>query len=39
VWVTYPGALRKRLKKKGSLSRERMERIARRLDLSLPRAH
>ena len=38
VWVMYPGALRKRLKKKGSLSREKMERIARRLDLSLPRA-
>jgi hypothetical protein len=38
VWVTYPGALRKRLKKKGSLSREKMERMARRLDLSLPRA-
>lgn len=38
VWVMYPGALRKRLKKKGPLSREEMERIARRLDLSLPRA-
>jgi len=38
VWVMYPGALRKRLKKKGSLSREKMERMARRLDLSLPRA-
>jgi hypothetical protein len=38
VWVLYPSALRKRLKKKGTLSRETMERIARRLDLSLPRA-
>jgi hypothetical protein len=38
VWVLYPGALRKRLRKKGPLSREAMERIARRLDLSLPRA-
>jgi hypothetical protein len=38
VWVLYPGALRKRLKKNGSLSREAMERIARRLDLSLPPA-
>jgi hypothetical protein len=38
VWVLYPGALRKRLKKDGSLSREVMERIARRLDLSLPHA-
>jgi hypothetical protein len=38
VWIAYPGALRKSLKKNGSLSRERMERIARRLDLSLPRA-
>jgi hypothetical protein len=38
VWVMYSGALRKRLKKKGSLSRQKMERIARRLDLSLPRA-
>ena len=34
----YPGALKKRLKKRGSLSRETMERIARRLDLSLPPA-
>jgi hypothetical protein len=38
VWVMYPGALRKRLKKSGPLTRERMERVARRLDLSLPRA-
>jgi len=38
VWVMYPGALRKRLKKQGSLSREKIERITRRLDLSLPRA-
>jgi len=38
VWVLYAGALRKRLKKPGSLSREAMQRIAQRLDLSLPRA-
>lgn len=38
VWVLYPGALRKRLKKTGAVSREVMERIARRLDLSLPSA-
>jgi hypothetical protein len=38
VWVLYPGALRKRLKKDGPLSREIMERIARRLTLSLPSA-
>jgi nuclease-like protein len=38
VWVLYPGALRKRLKKTGTLSREAMGRIARRLDLSLPPA-
>jgi hypothetical protein len=38
VWVLYPAALRKRLKKKGALSRGTMERIARRLDLSLPPA-
>jgi hypothetical protein len=38
VWVMYPGALKKRLRKSGSLSRESMERVARRLDLSLPRA-
>jgi hypothetical protein len=38
VWVMYPGALRKRLKKSGSLTREVMEKIARRLDMSLPRA-
>jgi hypothetical protein len=38
VWVMYPGALRKRLKKRGAVSRDKMERIARRLDLSLPRA-
>jgi hypothetical protein len=36
VWVLYPGAVRKRLKKTGPLTREAMERIARRLDLSLP---
>lgn len=38
VWVMYPGALRKRLKKKGAVSREKMQRIARRLELSLPPA-
>jgi len=38
VWVMYPGALRKRLKKSGPLTRERMEQVARRLDLSLPHA-
>ena len=38
VWVLYPGALKKRLRKSGKLSRETMERIARRLDLSLPSA-
>lgn len=38
VWVMYPGALKKQLRKKGSLTRETMERIARRLELSLPPA-
>jgi len=38
VWVMYPGALKKRLRKRGPLSRETMERIARRLSLSLPPA-
>jgi hypothetical protein len=38
VWVLYPGALRKRLKKNGPLSREQRVRLARRLDLSLPLA-
>jgi hypothetical protein len=38
VWATYPGALRKQLKKTGPIARETMERIARRLDLSLPPA-
>jgi hypothetical protein len=38
VWVMYPGALKKRLRKNGPLSRETMERLARRLDLSLPPA-
>ena len=38
VWVFHPCALRKRLKKKGPLSREAMNRIAHRLDLSLPPA-
>jgi hypothetical protein len=38
VWIAYPRALKKNLKKSGPLSREKMERIARRLDMSLPRA-
>jgi hypothetical protein len=38
AWVCFPGALRKALKKKGPLTRETMEHIARRLDLSLPPA-
>jgi hypothetical protein len=38
TWVTYPGALRKQLRKSGALTRETMERVARRLDLSLPPA-
>ena len=38
AWVLYPGALRKRLKKKGPLSRALMERLANRLALSLPDA-
>ena len=38
VWVMYPGALKKRLRKNGPLSQAGMERIARRLDLSLPPA-
>jgi hypothetical protein len=38
VWVMYPGALKKRLRKNDSLSPEAMERIARRLDPSLPPA-
>ena len=36
VWVMYPGALKKRLCKAGPLSRETIERIARRLDVGLP---
>lgn len=36
IWVAYQGALCKRLRKQGPLSREAMEHIARRLDLSLP---
>jgi hypothetical protein len=39
VWVLYPGALRKRLKKDGPLSRELMEHVAKRLALSLPPAN
>ncbi|MDX6481996.1 MAG: hypothetical protein QOG85_2506 [Gaiellaceae bacterium] len=38
VSVMYPAALKKELRKNGTLSREKMERIARRLDLSLPPA-
>jgi hypothetical protein len=38
IWVAYPGALKKDLREKGPLSRETMERIARRLDPSLPPA-
>jgi hypothetical protein len=38
TWVMYPGALRRRLRKAGPLGRETMERIAHRLDLSLPHA-
>jgi len=38
IWVMYPGALRKRLRKRGPLSRDAIEHIAHRLDLSLPRA-
>ena len=38
VWVMYPGALKKRLRKSGPLARETMERVARRLELSLPPA-
>jgi hypothetical protein len=38
VWVVYPGTLKKRLRKNGPISREVMERIARRLALSLPPA-
>jgi Nuclease-related domain len=38
VWVMYPGALKKRLRKTGPITRQTMERIARRLDLSLPSA-
>lgn len=38
VWVHFPGALRKRLKKDGPLSREAMDHLARRLHLSLPPA-
>jgi hypothetical protein len=38
VTVLYPRALRDRLKKRGALTPETMERIARRLTLSLPSA-
>lgn len=38
VWVLYPGALRKWLKRNGALSPELVERIAKRLALSLPAA-
>jgi hypothetical protein len=39
VWVLYPKALRKRLRKDGQLTRDLMEGIAKRLALSLPSAH
>ena len=38
VCFMYPGGLKKRLRKSGPLSREAMERIAGRLDRSLPPA-
>jgi hypothetical protein len=38
IWVLYAGALRKRLKKGGAIQRDTMERVARRLALSLPPA-
>lgn len=38
VWVMYPGALKKRLRKSGPLSRETRDRVAQRLNLSLPPA-
>lgn len=38
VWVAYPGALKKQLKKSGQISHESMQRIARRLALTLPPA-
>jgi hypothetical protein len=38
VWVLYPGALKKRLRKGGPLARDRIEHIARRVDLSFPQA-
>jgi nuclease-like protein len=38
VWVMYPGALKKRLRKSGPLARDTMERTALRLELSLPPA-
>jgi Nuclease-related domain len=38
VWVLYPGALRKRLKKKGPLTVDRMKLAAEALDRALPPA-
>jgi hypothetical protein len=38
VAVMYPGALRAELKKRGRMSRPTMERVAKRLELSLPPA-
>ena len=38
IWVLYAGALRKRLRKRGSMQPDTMERVARRLALSLPPA-
>jgi hypothetical protein len=38
VWVLYPGALRKRLKRKGPLTVDRMKLAADALDRALPPA-
>jgi hypothetical protein len=38
VWVLYPGSLRKRLRKKGQLTVDRMTRAAAALDRALPPA-
>jgi len=38
VWVLYPGALRKRLKKKGPLSPDAMSLVAAALERALPPA-
>jgi hypothetical protein len=36
IWIAYPGAIKKSLRKKGPLAPETMKHIARRLNLSLP---